>query len=182
MTRLTSLSLAAALLSTASLLAGEQVTPTPAAEGTLLEEVHALRFTVEAQSKQIAGLAEQILELRLVLEGHKPPGAPVMPPPPTAEPPAPAEPPPAPPTPPAPPAPAPAAETEAPRAEATGGGVKHIVAKGETLTSIAKQYNIPIADLHKANKIVNDRKLQIGQVLSIPTAKPSEPPTDKKEH
>jgi LysM repeat protein len=181
MKRLTSLSFAAAMLSAGAVLAAEQVTPTPAAEGTLLEEVHALRFTVEAQSKQIAGLAEQIIELRQLLEGRHAPAAPgnPPPPPPSSEPPAPAEPPPAPtaPAPAAAPAPAPAAETpEPPRAEATGGGVKHIVAKGETLTSIAKQYNIPVADLHKANKTVNERKLQIGQVLSIPTAKPSDLP------
>ena len=60
-------------------------------------------------------------------------------------------------------------------------GVQHTVAKGETLTSIAKHYNVSIADLHKANKIVDERKLQIGQVLKIPT-KPAEPTTDKKEN
>jgi len=66
-----------------------------------------------------------------------------------------------------------------PRAEAVP-GTKHTVAKGETLTSIAKQYNISLADLTKANKIENDRKLQIGQILSIPAAKTSDT-TDKKE-
>ena len=61
------------------------------------------------------------------------------------------------------------------------GGVKHVVAKGETLTSIAKQYNIPINDLKTANKIENERKLQIGQVLILPT--PKTPDTsDKKEN
>ena len=59
---------------------------------------------------------------------------------------------------------------------------KHTVAKGETLTSIAKHYNIPVAELQKFNKIENDRKLQIGQVLSIPTAKTPEPSTEKKEN
>jgi LysM repeat protein len=64
-------------------------------------------------------------------------------------------------------------------AEATGGGVKHIVAKGETLTSIAKQYNIPVAALQSANKIQDGRKLQIGQILTIPA--PAETSPDKKE-
>jgi LysM repeat protein len=71
---------------------------------------------------------------------------------------------------------------EVPKAEAVG-GVKHVVAKGETLTSIAKHYNIALADLQKANKDVNDRKLQIGQTLTVPVTKPSEPaPTEKKEN
>ncbi len=45
---------------------------------------------------------------------------------------------------------------------------KHTVAKGETLTSIAKRYNIGLAELEKANPIQNDRMLQIGQTLTIP--------------
>jgi len=178
MIRLFPLSLAAALFSILPLLAGEQVSPTPVAEGNLVEEVHSLRYTVEAQSKQIAGLSEQIAELRQLLQSHAEPGTP----PPAAPAPAPAPSTPSVAEPPAAPAPAvvapeaaPAAEAPAPRAEPTGGGVRHVVAKGETLTSIAKLYNIPIAELHKANKIANDRKLQIGQVLSIPTKSSDSP-------
>jgi LysM repeat protein len=75
-----------------------------------------------------------------------------------------------------------AREPEAPKAEAVG-GLKHTVAKGETLTSIAKQYNIPLADLQKANKDVNDRKLQIGQTLTIPTNKvPENKSSEKKDN
>jgi LysM repeat protein len=70
-------------------------------------------------------------------------------------------------------------DTEAPKAEAVA-GVRHTVAKGETLTSIAKQYNIPLADLQKVNKDVNDRKLQIGQTLIIPAAKVPETNPPKK--
>ena len=69
---------------------------------------------------------------------------------------------------------------EIPKAEAVDPGTRHLVAKGETLTSIAKQYNIPLAELQKANKIENDRKLQIGQTLKIPT-KPSDASAEKKE-
>lgn len=54
-------------------------------------------------------------------------------------------------------------------------GVKHVVEKGETLTSIAKRYNVALPDLLKANKSVNDRKLQIGQTLSVPTTNSPEP-------
>ena len=44
----------------------------------------------------------------------------------------------------------------------------HLVAKGETLTSIAKQHKVTISELQKLNHIENDRKLQIGQTLIIP--------------
>src|SRR3982750_793426 len=47
-------------------------------------------------------------------------------------------------------------------------GNSHIVARGETLTSIAKMYNVSVSDLQKFNHIENDRKLQIGQTLAIP--------------
>ena len=47
-------------------------------------------------------------------------------------------------------------------------GNSHIVARGETLTSIAKMYNVSVSDLQKYNHIENDRKLQIGQTLVIP--------------
>ena len=54
-------------------------------------------------------------------------------------------------------------------------GVKHLVEKGETLTAIAKRYNVALPDLLKANKGVNDRKMQIGQTLNIPIAAVPEP-------
>jgi LysM repeat protein len=44
----------------------------------------------------------------------------------------------------------------------------HTVARGETLTSIAKMYNVSVIELQKFNHIENDRKLQIGQTLAIP--------------
>lgn len=49
-------------------------------------------------------------------------------------------------------------------------GNSHIVARGETLTSIAKMYNVSVSELQKYNHIENDRKLQIGQTLAIPGA------------
>ena len=75
---------------------------------------------------------------------------------------------------------------EAPKPEPFN-GVKHVVEKGETLTAIAKRYNIGLPELLKANKTVNDRKLQIGQTLNIPTTNPPEPgktsetPTSEKK-
>jgi len=65
------------------------------------------------------------------------------------------------------PAPAPAT-TEAPKAPQTGNS--HVVAKGETLTSIAKMHHVSVEELQKFNHIENDRKLQIGQTIMIPAS------------
>jgi LysM repeat protein len=151
------------------------------------QELRELRQAVQQQSKQIELLAEQVGKLTRVLEAPKGGETAAKP----------VEPVPAGPTVLTTPAttaiesPKPAAETASaatepakaegiPKAEAVP-GTKHVVAKGETLTSIAKHYNISIADLKNANKIDNERKLQIGQILSVPTAKTPET-TDKKEN
>jgi LysM repeat protein len=47
-------------------------------------------------------------------------------------------------------------------------GTSHTVARGETLTSIAKMHKVTIDELQKTNHITDDRKLQIGQTLTIP--------------
>jgi len=49
-----------------------------------------------------------------------------------------------------------------------GDGNSHIVARGETLTSIAKMHNVSVSDLQKFNHIDNPLKLQAGQTLLIP--------------
>lgn len=156
-----------------------------AADSPLTQEVHELRRDVQMQAKKIEALSEQILRLTQLAEAAKAAPAPA----PTAAPtpavsvivkPAVV------PT----PAPAPPAEPEVPKAEAVPPAVKHTVEKGETLTSIAKHYNITLPELQKRNKITNDRKLQIGQTLLIPgvaapETKPPEPPevpADKKEN
>ena len=54
-------------------------------------------------------------------------------------------------------------------------GATHIVARGETLTSIAKMHKVGIEELQKFNHIENDRKLQIGQTLAIPGAQNATP-------
>jgi len=46
----------------------------------------------------------------------------------------------------------------------------HTVARGETLTSIAKMYKVTVDELQKANHIEDGRKLQAGQTISIPTS------------
>jgi LysM repeat protein len=62
-------------------------------------------------------------------------------------------------------------------------GNSHTIAKGETLTSIAKMHKVTVDELQKFNHIENDRKLQVGQTIMIPTpsaspsASISAPPT-----
>ena len=72
------------------------------------------------------------------------------------------------------PAPAPVT-TEAPKP--TQSGNSHVVAKGETLTSIAKMHHVSVEELQKFNHIENDRKLQIGQTIMIPAASSGSSPT-----
>jgi LysM repeat protein len=62
-----------------------------------------------------------------------------------------------------------AASTMSPLHPVTAGNT-HIVARGETLTSIAKMYKVTIDELQKANHIEDGRKLQAGQTISIPTS------------
>jgi LysM repeat protein len=112
-------------------------------------ELRALRHTIEFQSQQISALTEQVARLTARLEGRTAPAAPV-------EAAAPEE---------------PAAPAETP----TPSGPSHTVGKGETLTSIAKRYNITVGDLLNANKIRDARKIQIGQVLQIPNQTTPQP-------
>ncbi len=53
---------------------------------------------------------------------------------------------------------------------AHAGAVTHVVARGETLTSIAKQYKVGVEDLQKFNHIEDGRKLQAGQSVMVPPA------------
>ena len=54
-------------------------------------------------------------------------------------------------------------------------GNTHTVARGETLTSIAKMYKVTIDELQKANSIEDGRKLQAGQTIVIPSPPPPAP-------
>ena len=72
------------------------------------------------------------------------------------------------------PTPAPASAAASPVAPQSGNA--HVVAKGETLTSIAKAYKVGVQELQKYNHIENDRALQIGQTVMIPTPGSSPPP------
>jgi LysM repeat protein len=71
------------------------------------------------------------------------------------------------------PAPATAAAPATSASHSTVAGNTHTVARGETLTSIAKTYKVTVDDLQKANNIEDGRKLQAGQTIVIPTASPA---------
>lgn len=168
----------------------QDASPTPGATiapptnaSTTAEDIRLLRQLIEQQSRQIETLTQQIAALKQTLELNRGTGSAASAATPAV-------------TQNMPPVqesnaltPAPASSAAAPGAEppkataaasasnpsAEGGGLTHVVAKGDTLISIAKHYKVSVADLLKMNKITDERKLQIGQTLIIPlTAKPSE--------
>jgi LysM repeat protein len=56
----------------------------------------------------------------------------------------------------------------------------HIVSNGETLSSIAAKHHVTTAALKSANQIQDERKLRIGQTLTIPSGK-TVPPAKKDD-
>ena len=57
----------------------------------------------------------------------------------------------------------------------------YIVAKGDTLTSIASRYRVSAAELKSTNGIVDERKLQVGQTLRFPARSASMPATSESD-
>jgi LysM repeat protein len=56
----------------------------------------------------------------------------------------------------------------------------HTVTSGETLGGIAAAHRVSVAALKSANRISDERKLRVGQVLTIPSGKVT-PPAKKNE-
>lgn len=54
------------------------------------------------------------------------------------------------------------------QAAPTIGEIEHVVAKGESFTTIAKQYGVSVDAIAKANPGVDSRRLKIGQKIRIP--------------
>ena len=69
--------------------------------------------------------------------------------------------------------PAPAASAILAASPASGNA--HVVAKGETLISIAKAHKVGVDELQKFNHIEDARKLQAGQTIMIPVPGSSVP-------
>src|SRR5215468_9059062 len=118
-----------------------------ATESTQLE---ALAKKIDEQNAKIDALSQEILRLEQQLS-HARPGVMIGESAPT---------------------PATAAAPAASASHSAVAGNTHTVARGETLTSIAKMYKVTVDDLQKANHIEDGRKLQAGQTITIPTASP----------
>lgn len=60
-------------------------------------------------------------------------------------------------------------EAEAPARPASGATAsKHRVRRGETLSTVARRYSVPVSSLARANGLRTTSKLQVGQTLRIP--------------
>ena len=140
-------------ISFVTLWAASAESPAPheakSAESTQLE---ALAKKIDEQNAKIDALSQEILKLEQQLS-HSRPGVMI------GE---------------AAPAPATAAAPTASASHPAVAGNTHTVARGETLTSIAKMYKVTVDDLQKANHIEDGRKLQAGQTITIPTASPAD--------
>src|ERR1700730_345814 len=131
----------------------QTMAPTPNQAVTQAAQLQELTRKIDEQNAKIDMLSQQILKLQLEISNHRPgvmigEGAPTS-----------------------------ATSTSnitststatpEPSAKADNGN-SHVVARGETLTSIAKMYNVSVSELQKYNHIDNPLKLQAGQTLLIP--------------
>ena len=144
----------AALFSGFSLLSTAMAqTPSPEPSKSVdVPQLEALAKKIDEQNAKIDALSQEILKLEQQI-AHIRPGVMVgenTPPPAT-----------------------PIAPTESVSRPINGN--THTVARGETLTSIAKMYKVTIDELQKANNIEDGRKLQAGQTIVIPSPPPPAP-------
>jgi len=127
-------------------------TPAPdAATSTPVAQLEALAKKIDEQNAKIDALSQEILKLEQQLS-HVRPGVMIgegAPSPATA-----------------------GAAVNAAVHPSVAGNI-HTVARGETLTSIAKLYKVTVDDLQNANHIEDGRKLQAGQTIIIPTPSPA---------
>jgi LysM repeat protein len=133
------------------LFVGVSVTAQPPPSDKSEKMLEALSKKIDEQNAKIDTLSQQILKLEQQLSKNTRPGVMI------GETPSPT------------PATNSAAATEAPKPTQQSGN-SHVVAKGETLTSIAKMHKVTVEELQKFNHIENDRKLQIGQTIMVPPA------------
>jgi LysM repeat protein len=134
----------------------QTLAPTPHATATQTTspqtaEIQELTKKIAEQNAKIDMLSQQILKLQMAISNQRPgvmigEGAPTTSTSATSTP----------------------TSAAAEPAAKSGDGNSHIVARGETLTSIAKMHNVSIGELQKFNHIDNPLKLQAGQTLLIP--------------
>ncbi|HEX4654006.1 MAG TPA: LysM domain-containing protein [Candidatus Udaeobacter sp.] len=135
---------AACLVARSAVLA-QTPEPTKPAEATQIE---ALAKKIDEQNTKIDALSQEILKMEQQLS-HVRPGVMI------GE---------------NTPSPAPAAAPLTIPLHSAVPGNSHTVARGETLTSIAKMYKVTVDELQKANHIEDGRKLQAGQTITIPVS------------
>jgi LysM repeat protein len=135
---------------TGSTLPAQTFAPTPAMTPADSNQLQTLIKKLDEQNAKIDALSQQILKLEQQISNTRP-GVMVGEATPAST-----------------PTTAPATAGAAAGSAGPGGGNTHTVARGETLTSIAKMYSVSVMDLQKFNHIENDRKLQIGQTIMIP--------------
>jgi LysM repeat protein len=128
----------------------QTMAPTPNQNVSQAAQLQELTKKIEEQNAKIDMLSQEILKLQLEISSHRPgvmigEGAPASSTSTTSA----------------------STGTPEPSAKA-GNGNSHIVARGETLTSIAKTYGVSVAELQKFNHIDNPLKLMAGQTLLIP--------------
>ena len=121
------------------------------AQSSEAAQLEALEKKIDQQNAKIDALSQEILKLEQQLSHIRPgvmigEGAPAS-------------------------ANAPASAAAASHFTATGN--THTVARGETLTSIAKMYKVTVDELQQANHIEDGRRLQAGQTIVIPTPSPA---------
>jgi LysM repeat protein len=130
-------------------------------------ELESLKAEIKAQGEKIDRLAQEMATLSEMLKQKSAPAVPKAEPVPAATPAA------------ANPAVAnpvvanPAATTagvDSPAPADNGNTKTHIVAKGETLTQISKQYGVSVEEIEQLNKIGDAKKLQAGQTIKIPAS------------
>jgi LysM repeat protein len=149
-----------ALLSALMFGAAASAQTFPGTDDKSVKMLEALSKKIDDQNAKIDTLSQQILKLEQQISKNTRPGVII------GETPSPS---------PAPSQPATTAGTTEAAKPAPQSGNSHVVAKGETLTSIAKMHKVTVEELQKFNHIENDRKLQIGQTIMIPAAPGSSP-------
>lgn len=125
----------------------QTMAPTPNQAVSQAAQLQELTKKIEEQNAKIDMLSQEILKLQLEITNHRPgvmigEGAPAS-----------------------------STSTSTPAEEPSaksGNGNTHIVARGETLTSIAKMHGVSVSELQKYNHIDNPLKLLAGQTLLIP--------------
>ena len=145
--KLLAIGAAAALLQFSLVQSNRAQSPTPpSGKSPELTQLEALAKKIDEQNAKIDVLSQQVLKLQQEM-AEKRPGVIIGEREPATTPGSPAE------------------ATAHPAGENT-----HTVARGETLTAIAKMYHVTVDELQRANHIDNPLKLQAGQTITIPGA------------